>query len=146
MGSSVSFHCAPPLLRMVDLRLFVFPWLDLPCILPLPVCTALCAQHANVVSVVFPVVAAEIFCFPSCAESDAVVVPARDTGSNVSSGQAVNWMASKPKLRQPSCHRCARVRSRESLQSEASLSNQQWQRHGHTRHSGWIECFQRNGR
>ena len=102
--------------RMVDLRLFVFPWLVLPWILPFSVCTTLCAQHANVVSVVFTVVAAENFCFPSCATADAVVALALDTGSNVSSGQAVNWMVSKLELRQPRCHRCAHGRSCESLQ------------------------------
>ena len=82
-------------------------------ILPFLVCTAVCAQHANAVSVVFSVGAAEIFCFPSYA---AVVVLALDTGSNVSSGQAVNWMESKLELLQPRCHRCGHVRSRKSLQ------------------------------
>ena len=89
---------APLVLRMVDLRLFVF-WLVLSWILPFPVCTALCAQHANVVWVVFPVVAPEIFCCPSCAPSDGGVVLALDTGSSVSSGQAVNWVESKLELR-----------------------------------------------
>ena len=67
-------------LRMVDLRLFAFPWLAFSWILPFPVCTALCAQHADVVSVVFPVVAVEGFCFPSNAPSDAVAVLALDIG------------------------------------------------------------------
>ena len=72
---------------MVDLRLFVFPWLALSWILPFPERT-LCAQHANVNSVVFPVVAVEGFCFPSNAPSDAAVVLAIPAGSNVSSGRA----------------------------------------------------------
>ena len=77
-------------------------------------CALLSARNMLMLSRSFsPVVAAEISCFPSCAPSDAVVVLALETGSNVSSGQAVNWMEWKLEHRQPRCHRCARVRSRE---------------------------------
>ena len=109
--TGVCFRC---MLRMVDLRLFGFTLLSW--ILPFPVCTALCAQHANVISVVFPVVAAEGFCFPSNVPSDVVVVLALDTGLNVSGGHAVNRTEPKPELRLPRCHRHVSVRSCESLQ------------------------------
>ena len=154
------------MLRLVDLRQFVFPWLVLSWILPFPVSTALCAQHADVVSVVFPCGCSRNLLFS--------VVLAWDTGSNVSSGPAVIRMESELELRQPRCYRRVYVRSCESLQrlglcaflsgvedwtptalsastpcrfSQKLLSpiDQQPQCRG-SRHSGWIECFQWKGR
>ena len=107
--------CGPRVsLRMVDLRLFVSPLLALSWILPFLVCTtALCAQHTNVVSVVFPVVAVDSFCFPFNVPSVAVVALAFGTGWNVSSGKAVKRMEPGTGRRQLRRHRCCHEGSRE---------------------------------
>ena len=90
-GSSVCSRCVCcPIcaLVMVDLRLFVCPWLCLPWILPFPVSmNAPCVPHDNVFNGVLAD-AVESVCFPLSVPCDAVVRAAPAAGSNVSAGSA----------------------------------------------------------
>ena len=101
---SAAFVAPRLMLRVVDLRLFVFPWLP---------CPGSCRSLRALFYARSTLMLSRSFSLRSQYD---VVAQALDTGSNVSSGQAAKRMESKLELRQPRCHRCVHVRSCESLQ------------------------------